>query len=120
MRAQGATEYLLILAAVLVVVAVAVYYVTRAPGAPTIIVRVALKPADNTVWVRGETGCSTLATWTFYYKGGDITDWQGPITGKIGPGEEVQLEALTNHVKLGDTVTLKWDTTVKDYTVTQY
>lgn len=33
---QGATEYLLMLAAVLVIVAVAVYYVTSATGFPTI------------------------------------------------------------------------------------
>jgi uncharacterized protein (UPF0333 family) len=118
-KGQGATEYLLILAAVLVVVAVAVYYVTRAPGAPTIIVSVKLKTTDNTVWLRGETGCSTVASWTFKYKGGTVTDWQ-TATGKIGPGEEIQLTALTNVVKLGDTVTISYDTTVKDLTVQQY
>jgi hypothetical protein len=119
MKGQGATEYLLILAAVLVVVAVAVYYVTRAPGAPTIIVSVRLKPTDNTVWLRGETGCSTVATWSFEYKGGTVTTWQ-TATGKIGPGEEIQLTELTNAVKLGDTVTIRYDTTVKDLTVQQY
>jgi len=35
-KAQGATEYLLMLAAVLVIVAVAVYYVTRAGGYPAV------------------------------------------------------------------------------------
>jgi uncharacterized protein (UPF0333 family) len=117
-KGQGATEYLLILAAVLVVVAVAVYYVTRAPGAPTIIVSVKLK-TDNTVWLRGETGCSTVASWTFKYKGGTVTDWQ-TATGKIGPGEEIELTALKGAVKLGDTVTISYDTTVKDLTVQQY
>jgi hypothetical protein len=35
-RGQGATEYLLMLAAVLVIVAVAIYYVTRAGGYPVV------------------------------------------------------------------------------------
>jgi hypothetical protein len=36
-RAQGATEYLLMLAAVLVIVAVAIYYITRIGGAPALV-----------------------------------------------------------------------------------
>lgn len=47
-KGQGATEYLLILAAVLVVVAVAVYYVTRAGPAVTITGTAELKEDDNT------------------------------------------------------------------------
>ncbi|GAI19137.1 unnamed protein product, partial [marine sediment metagenome] len=35
-KGQGATEYLLMLAAVLVIVAIAVYYVTSTGGFPTV------------------------------------------------------------------------------------
>lgn len=111
-KGQGATEYLLMLAAVLVIVAIAVYYVTSAPGAPTIVASVKLNSADNQVLIKGETGCSTIASWSFSYKGGNITDWQ-PISGSMGPGDEIQLTALTDQVAVDDTVTIKYDTTAK-------
>ena len=116
-KGQGATEYLLMLAAVLVIVAIAVYYVTR-PVGPTIVVGAYLK-ADDTVWIRGETGCDTIASWSFDYKGGTVTAWQSG-SGSIGPGDEIQLTALTGAVDLGVTVTIRYDTTVKDLTVYSY
>ncbi len=115
---QGATEYLLILAAILVVVAVAVYYVTKVPGAPTIVVKVWVKP-DNTVWIRGETGC-TKTNWVFYYMKAGETAWHGPVTHDIGPGQWIQLPDLTGQVAPGDVVTLKWDTIVENYIVNRY
>jgi len=116
-RGQGATEYLLMLAAVLVIVAVAVWYVMRASGAPTIVASVKLSSADNTVMIRGETGCSTIASWSFSYKGGSVTDWQSG-SGAMGPGDNIQLTALTGKVAAGtDTVTIKYDTTTKSATI---
>ncbi len=110
-KGQGATEYLLMLAAVLVIVAIAVYYVTTT-GAPTIIASAKLNSADNTVSIKGETGCSIDASWSFSYKGGTETSWQSG-SGTIGPGDEIPLTNLTDDVSTGDTVTIRYDTTTK-------
>ncbi len=109
-KGQGATEYLLMLAAVLVIVAIAVYYVTSAPGAPTIVA--SAKLSGGTVTIKGETGCSIIASWSFSYKGGAITAWQSG-SGAIGPGDEITLTALTNQVSVGQSVSIRYDTTVK-------
>jgi hypothetical protein len=53
-RGQGATEYLLILAAVLVVVAVAVYYVTRAGAAAPNLTLMPYARGEN-IYVRATT-----------------------------------------------------------------
>ena len=111
-KGQGATEYLLMLAAVLVIVAVAVYYVTTSTGAPTIVASVKLNSADSTVVIRGESGCTVVASWSFSYKGGTETSWQSG-SGAMGPGDNIQLTALTGDVSEADTVTIKYDTTTK-------
>lgn len=109
-KGQGATEYLLMLAAVLVIVAIAVYYVTSAPGAPTIVASVQL--SAGTVTLRGETGCTEITDWSFSYKGGTVTAWQtGSAT--IGPGDTITLTGLAGAVSVGNTVTIKYDTTTK-------
>ena len=115
-KGQGATEYLLMLAAVLVIVAIAVYYVTTSTGAPTIVASVKLNSADNTVSIKGETGCSVVADWSFNYKGGSETSWQSG-SGSMGPGDNIQLTNLTNDVAVGNTVTIKYDTTTKSATI---
>ena len=46
-KGQGATEYLLMLAAVLVIVAVAIYYVTRAGGYPAVSMNAANDGGDG-------------------------------------------------------------------------
>ncbi len=115
-KGQGATEYLLMLAAVLVIVAIAVYYVTTSTGAPSIIASVKLNSTDNTVQIRGETGCTVVANWSFSYKGGTVTDWQSG-SGAIGPGDNITLTELTTNVSVGNTVTIKYDTTTKSATI---
>ena len=116
-KGQGATEYLLMLAAVLVIVAIAVYYVMGTAGTPTIVA--SAKLSGNKVWIRGETGCSVVADWSFEYKGGStITEWQSK-SGSMGPGDEIELTALANVVGIGDTVTIRYDTTVKSAVINQ-
>lgn len=116
-KGQGATEYLLMLAAVLVIVAIAVYYVTSAPGAPMIIASVKLDSGTGEVQIRGETGTTVIASWSFSYKGGTVTDWQTG-SGAMGPGDSITLTALTNNVSVGDTVTIRYDTTTKSAEIT--
>ncbi|GAI19541.1 unnamed protein product, partial [marine sediment metagenome] len=66
----------------------------------------------NTVWIRGETGCSVVADWSFEYKGGTVTEWK-PASDSMGPGDEIELTDLTGKIGMGDTVTIRYDTTVK-------
>ncbi|MDH5685486.1 MAG: class III signal peptide-containing protein, partial [Hadesarchaea archaeon] len=54
-KGQGATEYLLMLAAVLVIVAIAVYYVTSTGGYPAVAVT-AVKYGDDTIRINVDTG----------------------------------------------------------------
>jgi hypothetical protein len=63
-RGQGATEYLLMLAAVLVIVAVAIYYVTRAGGYPAISMN-ATSP-DNHVYISVLSGSIAAGQWEYY------------------------------------------------------
>ena len=62
-RGQGATEYLLMLAAVLVIVAVAIYYVTRAGGYPAISMN-ATSP-DNHVHINVLSGSIAAGQWAW-------------------------------------------------------
>jgi len=62
-KAQGATEYLLMLAAVLVIVAVAVYYVTRAGGYP--VVSATAAKSDNELRINVETGTIAAGDWQY-------------------------------------------------------
>jgi hypothetical protein len=61
--AQGATEYTLILAAVLLVVAVAIYYVTRPPGFPILSATEAKQ--DNEIRINVETGSIPAGDWQY-------------------------------------------------------
>jgi hypothetical protein len=63
-RGQGATEYLLMLAAVLVIVAVAIYYVTRAGGYPAISMN-AEAIGDNQIRVDVLAGSIAAGQWAY-------------------------------------------------------
>ncbi|MDH5685592.1 MAG: class III signal peptide-containing protein [Hadesarchaea archaeon] len=63
-KGQGATEYLLMLAAVLVIVAIAVYYVTSTGGYPAVAVT-AVKSGDNTIKINVETGSIPSGDWQY-------------------------------------------------------
>jgi hypothetical protein len=66
-RGQGATEYLLMLAAVLVIVAVAIYYVTRAGGYPVVSMNAA--PAgenSDQIMITVLSGSIPSGQWSYY------------------------------------------------------
>ena len=63
-KGQGATEYLLMLAAVLVIVAVAIYYVTRAGGYPAISMNAAAQ-GDNQVILTVLSGSIAAGQWAY-------------------------------------------------------
>ncbi len=62
-KGQGATEYLLMLAAVLVIVAIAVYYVTSTGGYPA----VAVTTAENDSHIRLEVSSGSIASGQWQY-----------------------------------------------------
>jgi hypothetical protein len=64
-RGQGATEYLLMLAAVLVIVAVAIYYVTRAGGYPVVSMNAASE-GDNQIMITVLSGSIAAGQWSYY------------------------------------------------------
>ena len=115
---KNTTDYLLMFAAALIIIAIAVYYV-MVIGSKTISVEVGLKTADNTVWLRGTLGCVVIANWNFeYQKSGDDNWWYSE--NDIGPNKEIQLTGLTNRVGVGDNVAIKYDNTTKTLVVQQY
>jgi hypothetical protein len=117
-RGQGTTEYLLMFAAVIIIVAVAVYYVTVI-GSKNISASAKLKTNDNTVWLRGESGSSVIAGWSFeYQKKGDNT-WH-EASGDFGPTKEIQLTELTGQISIGDNIVIRYDNNSREYNVLQY
>ena len=75
-KGQGATEYLLMLAAVLVIVAIAVYYVTSTGGYPAVSAT-AVKYGDNTIRINVETGSIPSGDWQYSVSDNSGTyDWQ--------------------------------------------
>jgi len=73
-RGQGATEYLLMLAAVLVIVAVAIYYVTRAGGYPAISMNAASQ-GNGTILITVQAGSIAAGQWAY-----SISATQGSYT----------------------------------------
>ena len=63
-KGQGATEYLLMLAAVLVIVAVAVYYVSTTGGYPAVSASAA-KYGDNEIRINVSTGSIPAGDWAY-------------------------------------------------------
>jgi len=84
---QGATEYLLILAAVLVVVAVAVYFITRTTPKPNIGIAVA-ENSSTSIKVHATSGTDTCAA----------SDWQYKVyaSGAADPGWTAGTQALSS------------------------
>lgn len=80
-KGQGATEYLLMLAAVLVIVAIAVYYVTSTGGYPAVAVT-AVKYGDNTIRIDVTTGTIPSGDWQY-----SVSATSGSYTWEDGTGE---------------------------------
>ena len=64
-KGQGATEYLLMLAAVLVIVAIAVYYVTTAGAGYPAISATQAKSGDNEIRINVTTGSIPTGEWAY-------------------------------------------------------
>ncbi len=90
-KGQGATEYLLMLAAVLVIVAVAVYYVTR-PRAPTFSGSLSVTAGTLRLTPASGSGTILMADWEFKAWMGETApaDWTAG-TDNLKPGEPVNL-----------------------------
>jgi len=99
-KGQGAVEYLLILAVVLIVVASAVYYITRVGGGPIIQARAELRAGENVFLV---VTSGSVADWEYaaFSSAGQVVDWT-PGPEPIDPGDEILLSALTPAVDAGD------------------
>jgi len=114
---KNTTDYLLMFAAALIIVAIAVYYV-MVIGSKTISVDVGLKTADNTVWLKGTPGCVAVANWDFEYQKIGDGDWY-LASGDIGPGAGIRLVEIENRVSVGDNVAIKYDNTTRELQVQQ-
>jgi hypothetical protein len=96
-KGQGAIEYLLILAAVLIVVAGAVYYVTRTGGFPTMSFTASIDSENNvTLTVGGPSGTIKDGDWQYRGKtstGTIVGSWTAG-SGELSEGVTVTLTAL--------------------------
>jgi hypothetical protein len=103
-KGQGAIEYLLILAAVLIVVAGAVYYVTRTGGFPTMSFTASIDSENNvTLTVGGPSGTIKDGDWQYRGKtstGTIVGSWTAG-SGELSEGVTVTLTALKQHVEAG-------------------
>jgi hypothetical protein len=83
-RGQGATEYLLMLAAVLVIVAVAIYYVTRAGGYP--VVSMNAEAVGDTIRLDVLSGSIAAGQWQWSVSTSANTyDWQNTTEALAAP-----------------------------------
>lgn len=95
-KGQGATEYLLMLAAVLVIVAVAIYFLYRT-AAPIIAGTASL--TDNDITFTPTTGLNPdpmTETWTWCVIAPDDTvrvDWSADVTTDMSVGTPITLSA---------------------------
>jgi len=65
-KGQGATEYLLMLAAVLVIVAIAVYYISTAgAGKPAVTMAAVFDTSDNSIDLQITSGSVPQSDWQF-------------------------------------------------------
>jgi hypothetical protein len=89
-RGQGATEYLLMLAAVLVIVAIAVYYITTAAGGkPIMVMSAEFEYPENTINIVVTSGTLTPNDWKVRVLRPDDTvfsDWATQTT-ELSPEE---------------------------------
>ena len=113
-KGQGATEYLLMLAAVLVIVAIAVYYVTST-GPSAIIIGTAIKNGDAVEFTPSSTmtpAYITSSDWNYaIYRGAtkifpaDPNVWQAG-TGTLQRGIPESMTATNNQI--GDVLKIKY------------
>jgi hypothetical protein len=119
-RGQGATEYLLMLAAVLVIVAVAVYYITSIGPSSIITGTATIASGDNTTVVF--TPSSTMvpssipaADWRWaIYRGGTAVKTMSDGVGTLERGLPVNLPNVTGGAKSGDLVKIQYHGNVVD------
>lgn len=108
-RGQGAVEYLLILAAVLVVVAVAVYYVIGVGKGPTIAGTATL--SDNTLYFTPEEGLSPDPftdswEWSVWHDGTKVAGWT--ISDEdLTVGDTITVSSSAGAVSVGDELRIK-------------
>jgi len=95
-KGQGATEYLLILAAVLVIAASAVYFVTQTGGYPAV-GAVATVQNDNEIHINVQTGSIPAEEWAVDFDPDDEISETDKINEEDGVGQEA-LEAPGVHV----------------------
>jgi hypothetical protein len=112
-RGQGATEYLLMLAAVLVIVAVAVYYVIST--GPAVITGTATKNGDNVIFTPSDSMVpasisSTDWEWAIYHGTDNVAGGTG--TGVLEREVPVSLTAAS--AVSGDNVKIKYKGTWYD------
>lgn len=114
-KGQGAIEYLLILAAVLIVVAGAIYYVTRTGGFPTMSFTATLGSDNNIrLTVGGPSGTIKDGDWQYRGKtsAGTVVGTWTDGSGELMEGATVILSALQDYVNngtlgVGDKVQIK-------------
>jgi hypothetical protein len=107
-RGQGATEYLLMLAAVLVIVAVAIYYVIST--GPAVITGTATKNGDNVIFTPSDSMVpasisSTDWEWAIYRGTDNVAGGMG--TGVLERGVQVILTA--ENAVIGDNVEIRYE-----------
>ena len=90
-KGQGATEYLLMLAAVLVIVAIAVYYVATAGGYP--VVSVNPEEFDSNIKITVLSGSIPAGDWQY-----SVSTTSGSYTWETG---NVELKAPSVTIKTG-------------------
>ena len=112
---QGATEYLLILAAVLVIVAIAIYYITStSPSA--VITGSAVRVDNNTV---SFTPANTMVpqsiasgtpgwSWAVYHNGSSVTGGFTAGTQTLQRGVPMALDLSSGTVAVGDEVLITY------------
>jgi hypothetical protein len=125
-KGQGATEYLLMLAAVLVIVAIAVYYITATPVLPAMTMHTALDNVDGPIELRMHITSGTLVADDYKYKVlgplGFVQDWKDGVTDLTPANSPVSLLWLgDNRDNIEGSWTVKIiykpaDTAYKDFT----
>jgi len=102
-KGQGATEYLLMLAAVLVIVAIAVYYVTTAGAGYPAISATSAKYGDNTIRINVSTGSIPANEWAY-----SISSTEGSYSWTTGT-----VELKSPYVSLGSKASGTWFVSLK-------
>ncbi len=118
-KGQGATEYLLMLAAVLVIVAIAVYYVTSTGPSAVITGSATLKSGDNTVVEFTPSTSMTPTTiaaadyeWAVY--DGATLKGSGSGASDLERGIPLEFDAGTTELSSGFKVKIKYGDTWYD------